>query len=91
MDFENLVLSVTKEESEAQRPEGRTVEVNRPLWIARFNLVYDLIEQYHRDGSILEIGAYRYNLTTIFEMKGYDVDVVDKVLIKCPATSARKD
>lgn len=77
-EFDELNLTISKSEYENRRPNGRAVEINRPHWIGRFKFLCELLQEHHDQGRISEIGSYRYNLTTILEMKGFDVVGVDK-------------
>lgn len=77
-EFSDLGLPISKSEYLTRRPDGYTAEINMPTWVSRFKLVCDLVEKYHPGGTILEIGSYRYNLTSILELKGHKVIGIDK-------------
>jgi SAM-dependent methyltransferase len=78
MEFDDLNIPISKAEYKSQRPEGHRTSIDRPAWIARYKQTCDLVEMYHDNGDILEIGAYDYELTKILQSKGYGVIGVDK-------------
>lgn len=83
MDFTELNVPISKDEYENRRPEGYRTEINRPHWVARFKQVCDLVQKHwggrkRSEERILEVGAFRYNLTTILSLKGYEIVGIDK-------------